>query len=127
MPDFVDAPECTVRARVGDLTDNLDHWWSLAEPEIATVIVDKIASVLLPFVERNHSDEAIERTLAASGPVKYLRAPETVYLAILRNQRGDVAGACELLQRFHIKVLGAWKPKAQELIEEFNCQRLHDA
>lgn len=100
VPEFVDAPECTIRARVADLTNDIDRWWSLDEPGAAADVVDKVASVLLPFIERNHTDEAIERTLAGSRPVKNLSAPETVYLAILQHQRGDTAGACLLLQRF---------------------------
>lgn len=28
--DFVAEPDCTVRARIGTLIDDLDHWWPLA-------------------------------------------------------------------------------------------------
>jgi uncharacterized protein DUF4304 len=121
VPDFVDAPECTIRARVADLTDDIDRWWSLDEPGTAADIVDKIASVLLPFIERNHTDDAIERTLADSRPVKNLSAPETVYLAVLRHHRGDTEGACALLRQFGDKVLGAWKPAAEKLMKQMSC------
>jgi Domain of unknown function (DUF4304) len=121
VPDFVDAPECTIRVRVADLTDDVDRWWSLDDSGTAADIVDKIASLLLPFIEANHTDDAIERTLAASRAVKNLNAPETVYLAILQHERGDTAGACALLRRFRDKVLGAWKPTAETLMHQLNC------
>lgn len=121
VPDFVDAPECTIRARVGQLTDNHDRWWSLEEPGIASQIVDRTTSELLPFLDRNQSSAAIERSLAASGPVRYLRPPETVYLAFLLYERGDIGGACALLQRFSRKVLGDWKPSAERLMERLRC------
>jgi hypothetical protein len=121
VPDFVDTPECTIRTRVGPLTDGIDRWWSLEEPGMTADVVDKIDSLLLPYVERNHSDEAIERTLAASRPVKNLMAPYTVYLAILLQERGDTAGACAVLRRFHRKVLGDWKPAAEKMMQQLRC------
>jgi uncharacterized protein DUF4304 len=121
VPEFVEAPNCTIRTRVRAATGDRDRWWSLDEPGLATDLVKAIASDLLPFLERNHSDEAIERTLAASRPVKNLSAPETVYLAVLRHHRGDTQGACALLRQFGDKVLGAWKPAAEKLMKQMSC------
>lgn len=123
VPRFVDVPECTVRARVGQLIDNHALWWSLDQPGIATDVVDKIAGFLLPYLDRHQSATAIETSLAASGPVKYLRPPDTVYLTILMAERGDAAGACALLAEFHKKALGDWKPSAAQLMERLGCQR----
>jgi hypothetical protein len=125
VPKFVDAPECTVRSRVGHLIDNHDHWWSLDQPGIAEGVVDKIASYLLPYLDRHQSAIAIEESLAASGPVKYLRPPETLYLAILRWERGDAAAACALLAEFHKRALGEWKRSAPHLMERLGCQALN--
>ena len=124
VPKFVDAPECTVRSRVGHLIDNHDHWWSVDQPGIAEDVVDKISGYLLPYLDRHQSAIAIEKSLAASGPVKYLRPPETVYLAILRWERGDAAGACALLAEFHNQALGDWKGSAAQLMQRLRCQTL---
>jgi Domain of unknown function (DUF4304) len=122
VPDFVDVPDCTVRARVGHLIDKHDLWWPLDQPGVAEDVVDKIASYLLPYLDRHQSVEAIEKSLAASGPVKVLRPPDTVYLAILMRDRGDATGACALLAQVHKKALGDWKPKAAELLQRLGCQ-----
>ena len=122
VPDFVDAPDCTVRARVGDLIDKHSHWWPLDRPELAEDVVDKIARYLLPYLDRHQSVDAIEKSLAASGPVKFLRPPDTIYLAILMRERGDTAGACALLAQVHKKALGDWRTKVAKLLQRLGCQ-----
>jgi Domain of unknown function (DUF4304) len=122
VPKYVDTPECTVRSRVGHLINNHDHWWALDQPGIAEDVVANVARYLLPYLDRHQSAAAIEQSLAGSGPVKHLRPPETIYLAILKWERGDVGGACALLDRFHRKALGDWKVSAAQLMERFGCQ-----
>lgn len=122
VPRFVDTPECTVRSRVGHLIDNHDHWWALDQPDAAADVVEKTARHLLPYLDRHQSAEAIEQSLAASGPVKHLRPPDTVYLAILKWEHGDISGACALLAEFRKRALGDWKPSAGQLMEALGCQ-----
>jgi hypothetical protein len=119
VPDFVDAPECTIRSIRS--TDNHDRWWDLDESSVAVSVAEHISAFLLPFIEGNRSGEAIEQSLAASGQVRYLVPPETVYLAILRNERGEKAEACALLRRFLDKARGDWREKAEQLLRELRC------
>lgn len=125
VPKFVDAPECTVRARVGDLIDKHDLWWALDQPGVAEDVAEKVSRYLLPYLDRHQSAEAIEESLAASGPVRHLRPPETVYLAILKWERRDVSGACALLSAFRKKAIGDWKPSASQLMERLGCTELN--
>jgi hypothetical protein len=45
-----------------------------------------------------HPAGAIEDSLAESREVARLQPPQTIYLAILKHERGDVAAACDLLR-----------------------------
>jgi hypothetical protein len=85
-------------------------------------VVDQIERYALPFLERTHSPRAIEAHLAESRLVEKLRPPETIYLAILKHERGDAAGACTLLSRFQQKAIGVWKPKATAMLEDLGCR-----
>src|SRR6266568_9007067 len=60
VPDFVEEPSCTVRARLGELVDGRDHWWSLEHSDVIDDIVRQIARYALPFLHRMHSPMAIE-------------------------------------------------------------------
>ncbi|HEV8469857.1 MAG TPA: DUF4304 domain-containing protein [Candidatus Limnocylindria bacterium] len=122
VPEFVDTPECTVRARVGHLINGHDHWWALDQAGISEEVVDSVARHLLPYLDRHQSAEALEETLTDSGPVKHLRPPETVYLAILKWERADFSGACALLAEFQKKAIGDWKPSAVNLMQRLGCQ-----
>jgi hypothetical protein len=123
VPDFVEEASCTVHMRLSELIGGRDRWWPLDQPQLEEDVVQKIAAYGLPFFERMHSAHEIESSLARSPIVaKYLRPPQTIYLAVLRHARGDTAGACALLDQFHTKAIGIWKPKAVSLRHEFACQ-----
>jgi hypothetical protein len=121
VPDFVEDQSCTVRARLGELVDGHDHWWSMGSDEVGEV-VDQMERYALPFLERMHSPGAIEAHLEQSRDVQYLLPPETIYLVILKHERGDLVGACTLLARFEQKAIGIWKPKATTMLQDLGCR-----
>ena len=118
---IIQEPNCTVRARVGELVEGLDLWWDLGEQETLDDVADKLTSDVLPFLERMNSREAMEEFLtnAEEGKKKY--PPHIIYLAILKNERGDREGACALLTEFGKKAIGAWKTRVNEIAERLAC------
>jgi hypothetical protein len=75
VPPFVDTPECTIRARIGDLVDGHDRWWSLEDRDLVGQLTAAIQSHFVPFLERHHTAEAIESWLATSREVRNLMRP----------------------------------------------------
>jgi hypothetical protein len=120
--ELVGELECTVRSRLGFLIDGHDHWWPFDAVGLDDELAEKIAEYAVPFFDRLGTPDAVEKNLADSGAVKHLRPPQTLYLAVLRYERGDRDAACELLRRYRDKAKGdLWKTKADELMQEFSC------
>jgi len=75
-----------------------------------------------PFVERMHIRDAMEAFLVASEVVKQKYPPDIVYLAILRNERGDREGACAVLAELQQNALGgAWRSRIGEVTQRLDC------
>jgi len=83
----VDEPSCTVRARVGQLIDDKDLWWSLSDSAIEKDVVEKVVTYVLPFLERMHSIEAMEQFLIDANVVKKNYPPPIIYLALLKMKK----------------------------------------
>ncbi|UPK00370.1 DUF4304 domain-containing protein [Bradyrhizobium sp. 170] len=120
-PELVEEPHCTVRARIGDLVEGKDIWWQLNDSRCAADLVAKISSHGLPFLERTHTAEAIERHLADVRVTKRKYPPDIINLAILRFGRGDKIGACTLLTKLQKSNIGAWRARVGEIIERLGC------
>jgi hypothetical protein len=122
-PAFVDEAFCTVRTRVGRLLDRGELWWRLDDPGTVDDVVEKIRVYVLPFLEGMHTLDAMEQFLTASQVTKprHPYPPPIIYLAILKDERGDKAGACALLTELGKKTLGAWKVGVREVAERLGC------
>jgi hypothetical protein len=122
-PACVQEPECTVRTRAGQLIDGRDLWWRKGDPRIAEDVIENVNVSMLPFLERMHSLEAMEKFLAESQLMKprFPDSASVVYLAILKDERGDKAGACALLTELGNKTLGDWKTRMREVAERLSC------
>jgi hypothetical protein len=119
-PSFVQEPQCTVRARLGQLMSGRDVWWPVGSAEV----VDAVATYAVPFLERMHACGALEEFLAASREVKakYPIPPHVVYLALLMNKRGNRAGACTLLAELREKYgMGGWGSRVREVAARLGC------
>lgn len=120
-PDFVEEPHCTVRARIGALVEGKDIWWQLDDSRCAADLAAKISSHGLPFLERAHTAEAIERHLTDARVTKRKYPPDIVNLAILRFGQGDKIGARALLIELQKSNIGSWRARVGEIIERLEC------
>jgi hypothetical protein len=121
-PARIQEPDCTVRARVGDLRpDRRDIWWPRSDGETAKALADAVAEELLPFVERMHSREAMAAWLEETRVVKRRYPPPIIYLAVLRFLAGDTKDACELLRELHAKATGPWQERVGEILVRLEC------
>jgi hypothetical protein len=51
-PTFAYEPECTVRARLGDLMATGDGYWPLDDPVAGAAMADAVEAFALPYLER---------------------------------------------------------------------------
>jgi hypothetical protein len=119
VPSFAEEPQCTVRARLGQLMQDKGAWWPIERADV----LDAVAVHASAFWERMHTPGTMEDFLAASSTVKarYPYPPPVIYLALLINKRGDRASACALLEDLRQKTLGAWRTRVREVAERLGC------
>lgn len=123
MPNFVEEPSCTVRARIGNLLDGNDKWWEIAETGTISDIQEKISLYVLPFFDRMHSDGAMADFLAESNAAKGSYPPPAMFLALLKAEHGDTTSACDVLQQISKRtVSSAWRDRVEELHREIGCE-----
>lgn len=118
-PSFVQEPQCTVRARLGQLINGRDVWWPVGSPEIGRAV----ATCAVPFLERMHAPGGMEEFLISSTAIKakHPHPPPVIYLALLMNKRGDRPGACTLLGELQERALGAWRTRVHEVALRLGC------
>jgi hypothetical protein len=116
-PEFVDEAVCTVRARVGQLIDGKDVWWSLQDRNLQEAINEKITVYVLPFMQRMHSPKAMEEALTKAQVMKARYPPPKIYLAILKAVQSNSAGAHAVLDRLRNETTGPWQTKIDEVAE----------
>lgn len=120
-PAFVEEPFCTVRARIGELMGDTDVWWSIGEGEALEKAVEAVETHALSFLERMHAREAMKEFLVPAQVMKRKYPPPAISLAILKNELGDHAGACEALDRLQNQPLGAWRARIAEVSKRLGC------
>jgi len=123
VPEFVEEPDCTVRARLGQLVDGHDRWWPLDDPGLAEDMFQQLVAYGILFVVGMHSIHAMAQFLVTTGSVRKRRPPETIYLASLKLEGGDSAAACALLHEFRQKAIGAWATSTDEILARFGCSQ----
>ncbi len=122
-PRFVQEPQCTVRARIGELMEGRDVWWPLDDAGLVENVVEAVRTHAPPFLERMHRRGAMEGFLISSNVIKpkHPYPPPVIYLALLMNKRGDRLGACKLLGELQERVLGAWRTRVCEIASTLGC------
>jgi len=120
-PPVIEEPLCTVRARIGQLVEDKDLWWQLHDGGAGNDVVEKLNRYVLPFLERMHSIDAMEKFLSESEVTKQKYPLPVLCLAILKNERGDKTGACSLLAEFGKKTVGAWRTRINEVAQRLQC------
>jgi hypothetical protein len=121
LPQSIQEPSCTVRARIGQLVDGKDLWWQLDADGVAGEIAEKVNIHVLPFLEQMHSLDAMERFLTNAQVVKQKYPLPIIYLAILKYEQGDVDAACRLLVDLKKKTVGAWQGRISQIAEKLSC------
>lgn len=105
VPDSVSEVYCTVRSRLGRLTENArDRWWGLSEPGVAAVVGESIVKYAVPFCNSMHD---------ATGMIGHINAPRQrsmfdafaqIQSIILEGINGEHDGACRHLTELFVKV-----------------------
>ncbi|MFN7168238.1 MAG: DUF4304 domain-containing protein [Pannonibacter sp.] len=112
---FVEEPFCTVRARIGQLSDNKDLWWDVSCKSAIDEIAEHLERRIIPFLQRMRSPEEMREWLASTGaPLSRLPMP-SICFAVLQSQLGNIDDACEVLSDLQRNALGGWKVKAAEV------------
>jgi hypothetical protein len=120
-PEFVDQPLCTVCARIGELIDGKDKWWRLSEDSAVTEVSHEVAAHVLPFFDRLHSREAMEKWLSDTEVASKQYPPPIIGLAVLKSLLGKGEEACALLAEIHKKPIGEWRTRIVEVSARLGC------
>jgi hypothetical protein len=120
-PALVDEAHGTVRARIGQLVDQTDIWWPIEDPQTPQTVAEAVAEHVLQFIERMHCRRSMADFLLASNVLRQKYPPPIIYLAILKHDAGDKAGACSLLTDLQEDVRGAWRARVSELMMTLGC------
>ncbi len=64
LPSFVPEGECTVRTRLGILINGHDSAWMIQDPAVPKEIENQLRTVGLPYLERLHTYEEMEKEMA---------------------------------------------------------------
>jgi Domain of unknown function (DUF4304) len=119
--DPVEQPACTVCARIGELIDGRDKWWQLSDNSAAVEAAEKVATHVVPFLERMRTREAMKRWLTDTEVTEKRYPPPIVNLAIIKSLLGETAEACALLGELQKKSLGAWRSRIVEVGGRLGC------
>lgn len=120
-PQFVEESACTVGARVGELMDGKDLWWSLNDDSVADELSKLIIAHILPFVQRMRSRQGIVQWLMDTQVVKRRYPPPIINLAILQVFLGNPTEGCSLLVELQKNAVGAWRTRVTEVAERLGC------
>lgn len=121
-PPLIDEASCTVRARIGHLTNgDKDLWWPIVDANTPQAVVELVAETVLPFLERMHSRKAMMEFLSTADVLRRKYPPPIIYLAIIKSDLGDKLGACSLLDDLRESVVGAWLTRISEISTRIGC------
>jgi hypothetical protein len=123
---FVDEAECTVRARIGQLIDGKDRWWSIDNLKASEEVVECIELYVIPFFARMKLPEEMCDWLVSTGAASSKYPPPTIYLALLQAELGNIDAACTTLVELERRALGAWKGSAQDIARRIGCGSVPD-
>jgi hypothetical protein len=118
-PAFVEEPDCTVRARVGELIDGKDLWWQLGDNDVSDRVVKAVSDYVLPFVKSMCSRRNMTQWLLATDVAKKKYPLPIINLAILQSLSGNSPAGCALLME--VQKRGTWRERAAEVAERLGC------
>lgn len=92
---------CSIRTRLGHITDHEDKWWSLIEGVDETV--DEVGSLILhvgiPFLDRfKFRDKIVEEWLHFNEQEMLITNVARLDIAMILLKKNDIAGATKLFQ-----------------------------
>jgi hypothetical protein len=118
---FVGEVRCIARSRIGSLIDSHDRWWPVEGESTAAEICRALSDYGLPFLDRMRSRADIERYLDEGNDGERGLPLENIYLALLKADRGDLAGACETLTALNQRPIGGWHDHVMRVAAELGC------
>jgi hypothetical protein len=121
LPEVVDEPFCTVRARIGHLIDGGDVWWNTKDTTAAIDMANTACRYVLPFFDEMHSLSAMQRLLDKKCETVKHDPMLSINLALLRHELGDHDGACEMLQQLKANSNSAWENRTSEILARLKC------
>jgi hypothetical protein len=118
-----DEASCTVRIRLGELIDGLDHSWPAGDSDSAETIATLLRSLGLAWLERMHSLAAIERELQREFAAQKERGypPVAIALAAVQSKNGQVGAACATLSARLRFPLGLWRDRIDAMAHDLRC------
>jgi hypothetical protein len=120
LPADFGEPSCTVRTRLSRQEDGrASELWRWDSPEEA--LVAALTTEGLAFLEQMHDRAEMESFLEATNVVRQRYPPPIIYLALLKELRGDLPQACDLLRDLAAKTMGVWKTKVADVIANLGC------
>ncbi|MEY2493792.1 MAG: hypothetical protein QOJ45_284 [Verrucomicrobiota bacterium] len=122
LPSYVVEPRATVRIRIGHLLGVGDQWWPRETMATNEAILTALTEHALPFFDRMHSLEAIERLLTDQSRSSSGYPPPSIYLAAIKHSLGDASGACELLTSLREATSGPWGTKIAHAETFLGCR-----
>lgn len=112
----VQEPDCTVRVRIGELIDTTDVWWPVGDSRTQEATANAVTEFVLPFLSGMQSKEAMAEFLCRKEVWRRRYPPPIMYLAILKNDLGDRAGACSLLNDLLGTASEPWRARIGEVL-----------
>lgn len=116
-PSFIEAPDCTVSARIGELIDGKDLWWQFSDNQVGDKVATAVVNHVLPFLKRIHSRQGMVQRLTDTGVAKKRYPPPIINLAILFEFLGETVKTRALLTDLQSKEIGAWRARVLDVSE----------
>lgn len=121
IPETIEEPWCTVRARIGELVEGKDLWWKATDPATPDNLVEKLRDHVLPFFQRMHSLAEMAEFLIATGVQRRKYPLPILQLAALRFRMGERTEACRILDEIRASGIQAWQARVAGLRARFAC------
>lgn len=119
-PPKIIIPEiCAIRARVGELINGRDKWWS--EVDIDTQASIDCEQIIFPFLERVRSYEAIAEYLQQKDVINKRYPLPILYLSSAMARLGDIPQACCILDEISKKTSEAWRLQVVQCAGRIGC------
>lgn len=114
---LVEAPDCTVEARIGMLMpERLDLWWELSDLDDASELVEACCRWALPFLDEHSSVESAIHLLQQRS-ARQRGAKSNLELALLYHIINNNTDAKNLINYvIENSISEPWKQKAQNLL-----------